>query len=196
MKESIKVNLGSANFNYEGTPVSLENITFEWEGEGNVQEIAQVENIYKSLIAVITNNNCRSKKEVTEYETDIDNRGVKTLKPVKVEKKEKKKTEDEMIYDKWNQIVFNSTKNFKQVSISRLELDTGKENEKISIALTNNTIDVVFKRDDEPTIYVYIYADRIAASNININVLNQFIDELEIEEEDKNFLKKITQKDN
>jgi hypothetical protein len=196
MKESIKVNLGSANFNYEGTPVSLENITFEWEGEGNVQEIAQVENIYKSLIAVITNNNCRSKKEVTEYETDIDNRGVKTLKPVKVEKKEKKKTEDEMIYDKWNQIVFNSTKNFKQVSISRLELDTGKENEKISIALTNNTIDVAFKRDDEPTIYVYIYADRIAASNININVLNQFIDELEIEEEDKNFLKKITQKDN
>ena len=194
MKESIKVNLGSANFNYEGTPVSLENITFEWEGEGNVQEIAQVENIYKSLIAVITNSGCC--KKVTEYETDIDNRGVKTLKPVKVEKKEKKKTEDEMIYDKWNQIVFNSTKNFKQVSISRLELDTGKENEKITIALTNNTIDVAFKRDDEPTIYVYIYADRIAASNININVLDQFIDELEIEEEDKNFLKKITQKNN
>ena len=84
MKESIKVNLGSANFNYEGTPVSLENITFEWEGEGNVQEIAQVENIYKSLIAVITNSGCC--KKVTEYETDIDNRGVKTLKPVKVEK--------------------------------------------------------------------------------------------------------------
>lgn len=192
MKENLRVNLGSVNFNYEGTPVSLENITFEWEGEGNTQEIAQMGDLYKSLIAVITNSGC--KKEVTEYETVTNDKVVKTLKPVKVEKKEKKKTEDEIIFDKWNRIVFNSTKNFKQVSIARLELEN--ENEKISIVLTNNTIDVAFKRDDEPTVYVYIYADRIAASNININVLNQFIDELKIEEEDKNFLKKITQKNN
>ena len=170
MKNNFKVNLGSINFNYEGTPVSLENITFEYEGEGNTQEIAQIGDLYKSLIAVITNSGCTTKKEkVTEYETVTDDRGVKALKPVK-KTETKAKSEDEIIYNKWNQIVFNSTKNFKQVSISRLELDSQKENEKITIALTNNTIDVVFKRDDEPTIYVYIYADRIAASNININV--------------------------
>ena len=94
MKNNFKVNLGSINFNYEGTPVSLENITFEYEGEGNTQEIAQIGDLYKSLIAVITNSGCTTKKEkVTEYETVTDDRGVKALKPVK-KTETKAKSED------------------------------------------------------------------------------------------------------